>query len=155
MTRVRTVGEFIRRYAPWLLVAWFIWWYVFDNAPAVRMDYQHPVFLSTPVTDRSQITPGMEVQEAPANARVYRYIEWCLLRDVPSQIRKTWSNGIQFQVPPVSGTQRLGCFKRSISEQVPPIPGHQVNFEVKTAFDINPLKTQVHKFAPIPLKVTP
>lgn len=139
--------------ACWLAIGIATWWAFLDRSTVIEIQYQHPLFVSRIVDSRDK-AKQFEVKQAKAGETVWRYLEWCLLKDYPGQIRLLWiSDGFQYQVPLLPNAQKLGCHRRSIGVIVPPISGHSAELHVSTVFQRNPLATETVKLAPIPLEI--
>ena len=116
------------------------YWYFFDVAPPTQISYRHDAFTDREVSNRED-AQRYSINEARVDQTIYRYVEYCVDRVVPGTVNKTWVDGVMYSVPATPTAAQIGCFKRSIAETVPPIPGHLVKFYVSADFQLNPLKT--------------
>jgi len=116
------------------------YWFYLDIQSPIRIDYHHPHFVSQEVRSPSE-AERYSIETAREGQVVFRYVEYCVLVSKPGTVQKSWINGVIYQTPSIPTLAQVGCYKRSIAEIVPPLPGHMVKFNVKTTFDNNPLRS--------------
>jgi hypothetical protein len=150
--RTAFVFSFVMVLVGYVFLTMVLYWKLFDNAPPVRSVYQHDKFVSRPVQSKEE-AKQWEITEAKAGSVVYRYTEYCLLRPVTGEIKRYWENGLVYLAPTTFNIGRVGCYKRSFSLTVPPAAGHISTFYQIIEYQINPIKTYLHRSRPIKLNI--
>ena len=131
-----------------------IYWSTWDAKTALTQQYVHPKLLSQPAHSQLE-AKQYESDTARGGDTVYRYVEYCLSREVSSDIRMHWQDGVIYQMPVVTGIGQRGCFKRSFAVLVPPeLIGKDVDLIVRGEYQNNPIVSHMVNMPPYKLRVT-
>lgn len=130
------------------------YWLYIDTSAPVRLIYQHDRFMRSPVSTRDA-AKKMSIDEAKPNATVWRWVEWCLDREVHGIFDGVWSDGLIYRESrPAPDT--VGCFGKSVAHKVPPsLFVDLLVFTPRLSFRVNPLYTAVVEYPTLALVVRP
>ena len=156
------VSSILQRSASLLIYAFFLsvtaavghyFWLTLDENMPVRIDYEAPYFSSRPVSNREDAL-RYQISKAQAQAPLYRYVEWCVLRPIQGTLQKSWRDGLLYNEPPVKTAAQVGCYAQSIREMAPDVKGHTVHFDFKTEYPVNRFKTlTLHTDTTLPIYI--
>jgi hypothetical protein len=131
-----------------------IYWSTWDSRVLLTQQYVHPKLLSHPAHSPAE-AKQFEIDTAKGGDIVYRYVEYCLSRDVSSDIRIHWQDGLIYQMPTVTGVGQKGCFKRAFGVLVPnELAGKEVELIVRGEYQNNPIVSHTVLLPAYKLRVT-
>ena len=147
----------------WLLTPWpilalglptLLWW-LLEPMP-VRVQYVHPHFLSRPAMDRSDAST-VELLAVKGGTTVVRYVEYCVTKPFEGTSHRAGvGKALVWQAPdlPTVLSRTPGCFAANLAVEVPTSsPTRTFSFVQTMSIPLNPLRTEVVSYAPIPLTI--
>lgn len=140
---------------PWAFLFVGCYWYFLDNDPPMVINYQHPYFVSEPVTTR-EAAERAQITEVTGGSTVWIYREFCVFRSIHGVFRSRWQSDAF--VWPVDDRAFVasprGCHALSFAVQVPTSnPSRNVRYYGVREYEINPLRTLAVPQDPIPLRI--
>ena len=143
---------------PWIILACglplLIWWMV-EPVP-VTVNYVSPAFLSRPAADRHDAAT-VYLHETAGNKTVWRYIEACVSKPFEATSHRSWvGKAIVWPAPdlPTTMSREVGCHAFNIAVEVPSSsPTRTFAFVQRLAIELNPIRTEVIEYTPIPLTI--
>ena len=140
---------------PWAVFLLFCYWWFFDTSAPTVINYQHPYFLSEPVSDRDE-AKAKQITEIEGGSTVWTYNEFCVYKKVSGVFRSRWQMGAFIwpvdQRPFIA--YPLGCHAVSFPVEVPTSnPTRYVKWYSMRDFEVNPLRTVTVEREPIPLAI--
>ena len=143
---------------PWLILALglpLLGWWLFEPTP-IRIEYVAPHFLSRPATDRRD-AEQVAVTAVRGGSTVYRYVEYCVSRPFEATSNRAWvGQALVWPAPSVPTTlsRTPGCMAANMAVEVPTSsPTRTFQFVQTMSIPMNPLRTEVIEYAPIPLTI--
>lgn len=132
-----------------------IYWTLFDTKVPAILGYQHLVFVSEEIKSRDMLK-YYEVTTVKSGQFVYRYLEYCIDRNIQGEIHGSWVNGLTITLPILSTVGVRGCYQRTLRLQAPTVTKPaQFRYVQTTYYQVNPLRTNSLELTPMSLTVVP
>ena len=145
---------YIVAFLPWaagILVAYWL----LEPLP-VRVLQVYPRFLSQPVADMADAYQ-YAIEEAVGGSTVYRLVSYCVDRPFVANMHRSWVNeAMVWHAPsiPTTLSRESGCRTAAIAVPVPTSnPARDFEFVQSLEIDLNPVRTAIIDYAPIPLRI--
>lgn len=130
-------------------------WWLFEPVP-VEVRYVAPNFVSEPV-DTAEQAEAKRVVAVKGGTVVYRFVEYCVRRPFTGTARRSWvSPALVWHAPdvPTSLSRERGCAAANLSVEAPTSsPSRTFAFVQRMEIPMNPLRTAVIEYPPIPLTI--
>ena len=140
---------------PWAVFLTACYWIFLDTDPAVRVNYQHPKFLSRSVDNRAEAF-DWEIDVVRGGTQVFAYREICVDRVPIGTVSAVWESG-NFAWPAPERPIRefaLGCRNESFGLVAPSSnPSRTFLYRPRWTLEQNPLTSLRVDLKPLQLRV--
>lgn len=143
---------------PWCILALglpLIAWWLLEPVP-VQVSYVSPAFLSRPAMTRDDAR-GLHLTEVRGGSTVWRYVEYCVTKSFEATVHRAWvGKALVWHAPdlPTMLSREIGCGAANLAVEVPTSsPSRSFYFVQRMEIALNPLRTAVIEYAPIPLTI--
>lgn len=145
-------------YTPWLIlgcgIPLLLWW-LLEPVP-VTITYVAPAFLSQPAQTREEAS-RYYISQARGGQIVFRFVSYCVRRPFTATSRRAWvGSALSWPAPdlPTYLSREPGCHDASIAVEVPSSsPARHFDFVQTMEIPMNPIRTAVIEYAPLPLLI--